>query len=61
LVGRPTRLARFDPRDVASGLVPDDAAFVRHRVGRYIGPGGRPGYLTCSANFNKIAGVTLRD
>jgi len=67
LVGDATRLAGFDPRDVASGLVLDDVAFVRRkatspceaalrsprsRVGRYIGPGGRSGNLTYSANLN---------
>jgi hypothetical protein len=46
LIGDSTPLAGFHVNDVASGLVPDGAAFVRRKVGRYIEPRGRPRRLT---------------
>ena len=68
LVRSATPLRSYDAMDVASGRVPDGAAFVRRRatspceaalrslrsrVGRYIGPRRQSARLTYSAGLNK--------
>jgi hypothetical protein len=52
LVGSATPLRSCHAMHVASGLVPDGGAFVRRRVGRYIGPRRQSARLTYSASLN---------